>query len=64
MEKFGPFLFDAAGSQNDELNVETPCILCDDRFNLKTSFKTFCGHVFEVHNVVIDEVQHIEDLHR
>lgn len=43
---------------------ETQCLLCQDRFNLSVAFKLFLQHIFEVHHVVIEEVQYIENLPR
>lgn len=60
---FGPLLLNET-DQKEDLYEETPCLICDDKFNLKTSFELYLAHIFEVHLIIIDQVQHIEDLHR
>ncbi|XP_022906495.2 zinc finger protein 277 [Onthophagus taurus] len=58
----GPLSFDNS-PESDEINKESPCLLCEDRFNLKLGFKIFLKHCFEVHNLVIEDVQNIDNLH-
>ncbi|XP_044763857.1 zinc finger protein 277 isoform X2 [Coccinella septempunctata] len=53
--KNGPFLLDESTSQNSE----TPCLLCEDTFNVKEGLPIFVRHLFEVHSIVIEEVQNI-----
>ncbi|KAI4457774.1 zinc finger protein [Holotrichia oblita] len=63
IKMFGPLTFQETLLENEELNVETPCLLCDDKFNLNLCFTVFLKHCFEVHNLVIEDVQHIHNLH-
>lgn len=63
IKMFGPLTFQEILLENEELNVETPCLLCDDKFNLNLCFTVFLKHCFEVHNLVIEDVQHIHNLH-
>ncbi|KAK9876294.1 hypothetical protein WA026_012591 [Henosepilachna vigintioctopunctata] len=57
---FGPLLFEDKNS--DHLNAEIACLLCDDIFNLNLSLALFLRHIFEVHHVVIEDVQNIPNL--
>lgn len=61
---FGPLEFDRVQNDPPEDEVETPCLLCDDSFNLKIGFHIFLKHLFEVHRLVIEDVQNIANLHR
>lgn len=60
---FGPLLFEEESSNNKEEHLETKCILCEDSFNLKVSLSVFAAHLFDVHNIVIEEIQSIQNLH-
>lgn len=62
-QMFGPLTFQESLLETEELSVETPCFLCDDRFNLNFCFTLFLKHCFEVHNLVIEDIQHIADIH-
>lgn len=55
---FGPLNF----KDEDNCDKETQCLLCQDKFNLNVAFKIFLQHLFEVHHVVIEEVQYIKNL--
>ncbi|KAJ8956399.1 hypothetical protein NQ318_015137 [Aromia moschata] len=54
--RFGPFSFEETNKNNFLKNVETKCLLCEDIFNLNLSLPLFLSHIFDVHNVVIEEV--------
>lgn len=43
-------------------NTETKCIICEDSFNLSVSLKIFLMHLFDAHNIVIEDVQTIQYL--
>lgn len=58
---FGPLLFD--GSENAQnSNLQTNCILCEDSFNLKLSLPVFAAHLFNVHDVIIEDIQKIPNI--
>lgn len=60
---FGPLLFEATDHPNcPEIESEVTCLLCDNTFNLVLSFDIFIRHLFEVHNLVIEDVQNITNL--
>ncbi|XP_044261374.1 zinc finger protein 277 [Tribolium madens] len=62
---FGPLLFETSKPPNSpETESEVTCLLCDDTFNLALSFDIFVRHLFEVHYLVIEEVQNIANLPR
>ncbi|XP_056648254.1 zinc finger protein 277 isoform X2 [Diorhabda sublineata] len=61
-ESFGPLVFEE--NRCDLLqNVDTRCLLCEDEFNLQISLPMFLAHIFDVHNIVIEDVQNIANLH-
>ncbi|KAJ8953654.1 hypothetical protein NQ314_007261 [Rhamnusium bicolor] len=60
---FGPLTFDETKYNQLVGNTETKCLLCEDIFNLGLSLPLFLSHIFDVHNVVIEGVQNIENLH-
>lgn len=60
---FGPLTFDETKFNQLDCSTETKCLLCEDIFNLRLSLPLFLGHIFDVHNVVIEDVQNIENLH-
>lgn len=61
---FGPLVFEdnkyECLQQSDA--TETKCLLCDDSFNLKLSLPMFLAHIFDVHSIVIEDVQNIDNL--
>lgn len=58
---FGPLLFDRSEiAQN--YNMQTNCILCEDSFNLELSLPVFAAHLFNVHDVIIEDIQKIINL--
>ncbi|XP_017778911.1 PREDICTED: zinc finger protein 277 [Nicrophorus vespilloides] len=61
---FGPLNFREFRKENLENSQETGCPLCDDLFNLKICFDIFLKHLFEVHNLVIEDVQNIYNLEK
>lgn len=64
IKMFGPLTFQESLLEDEELSVETPCLLCEDTFNLNLCFAIFLKHCFEVHNLVIEDVQHIDNIHQ
>lgn len=61
---FGPLTFEET---KDTLvvpdpTVETKCLLCEGTFNLIIGFEIFVQHLFQVHNLVVEEIQNIKDL--
>ncbi|XP_018328691.1 zinc finger protein 277 [Agrilus planipennis] len=59
-KSFGPFLLEEVVKDEDE--IETCCLLCEDKFNLSLALPIFLCHLFEVHHVVIEDVQFIDNL--
>lgn len=60
---FGPLSFRNGNDSNwNGDDYETDCLLCDDRFNLDLSLHIFVKHIFEVHHLVIEDVQNIFNL--
>jgi hypothetical protein len=57
---FGPLVFEDANCLDTE--PEVTCVLCDNTFNLVVSFDIFVKHLFEAHQLVIEEVQNINNL--
>ncbi|XP_045466804.1 zinc finger protein 277 [Harmonia axyridis] len=53
----GPFMIEE--SRTSDQNTETLCLLCDDTFNLNEGLPFFVLHLFEVHCIVIEDVQNI-----
>ncbi|XP_072393207.1 zinc finger protein 277 [Diabrotica undecimpunctata] len=60
---FGPLVFEESQYSDLQSDVETQCLFCEDRFNLKLSLPMFLAHIFDVHSVVIEDVQNIDNLH-
>lgn len=60
---FGPLAFENRRNSEAE-EYETQCLLCCDKFNLKLGLHIFLSHLFEVHSIVIDDVQNINYLPR
>lgn len=60
---FGPLLFEENSYNINDDHVETKCILCEDSFNLKISLPVFAAHIFDVHNIIVEEIQAIQNLH-
>lgn len=62
---FGPLTFeDAEDNVCPAVHLETSCLLCDDKFNLKIGLHIFVKHIFEAHRLVIEDIQNITDLSR
>lgn len=59
---FGPLVFADNKNNHSEYLPETKCLLCEDSFNLSLSLPMFLAHIFDVHNVVIEDVQNIAKL--
>ncbi|KAG5887309.1 hypothetical protein JTB14_006453 [Gonioctena quinquepunctata] len=59
---FGPLVFEEINYGKLEGDIETKCLLCEDSFNLKISLPVFLAHIFDVHKVVIEDVQNIRKL--
>ncbi|CAH1956565.1 unnamed protein product [Acanthoscelides obtectus] len=59
---FGPLVF-GENKHNHQPDYQTKCLLCEDIFNLKISLPLFLAHAFDVHNIVIEDVESIENLH-
>lgn len=60
---FGPLCFETGNRNNcDENEYETKCFICEDKFNLDLSLHIFIHHIFEVHHLVIEDVQNIFNL--
>lgn len=55
---FGPLLFEESNFLRD-CEMQTKCILCEDTFNLDLSLPVFAAHLFNVHNVIIEDIQNI-----
>lgn len=63
MAMFGPLCFGVGDkSKCDRDDYETQCLLCADKFNLDLSLHIFIKHIFEVHHLVIEDVQNIFNL--
>lgn len=58
---FGPLLFEESKFVQD-CNMQTSCLLCDDTFNLSLSLPVFAAHLFNVHDVIIEDIQKISNL--
>lgn len=60
LKMFGPLVFNniQCDAQNDQ---ETSCLLCEELFNLQTSLPLFLKHIFDVHNIVIESVEDIDN---
>lgn len=58
---FGPLLFEQSRPEYNN-DVEAKCILCEDSFNLKFSLPVFAAHLFNVHDLIIEEIQNIPNL--
>ncbi|CAH1117720.1 unnamed protein product [Phaedon cochleariae] len=59
----GPLVFEESSYNHLQYNAETKCLLCEDSFNLNMSLPVCLTHLFDVHNVVIEDVQNINKLH-
>ncbi|KAK5638004.1 hypothetical protein RI129_012299 [Pyrocoelia pectoralis] len=57
---FGPLSFKDSQTQSNEL--ETQCLLCPLKFNLKTCLPFFLKHIFDDHRIVIEDAQHINNI--
>ncbi|KAF5282854.1 hypothetical protein FQA39_LY17475 [Lamprigera yunnana] len=57
---FGPLLLKPFSSA--VIDKETQCLMCTTTFNLKLCLPMFLRHVFDVHHVVIEDAQHIDNL--
>lgn len=58
---FGPLLFEESKTEYNN-DTETKCILCEDSFNLEFSLPLFAAHLFNVHDLIIEEIQNIPNL--
>nr|CAH7728449.1 unnamed protein product [Callosobruchus chinensis] len=58
---FGPLVFEE--NKYSQPDCATKCLLCEDTFNLKISVPLFLAHIFDVHNIVIEDAESIENLH-
>ncbi|XP_018562000.1 zinc finger protein 277 [Anoplophora glabripennis] len=58
-EMFGPLTFQYSHTLE---SAKTRCLLCEEVFDLGLSVRSFLKHIFEAHNIVIDDVQNIEKL--
>ncbi|CAG9854438.1 unnamed protein product [Phyllotreta striolata] len=59
---FEPLVFEDNSYSCLQPNAETKCLLCDDTFNLNLSLPMFLAHIFDVHSIVIEDVQNICNL--
>ncbi|KAJ3651862.1 hypothetical protein Zmor_017869 [Zophobas morio] len=60
---FGPLNFDEVGTHSPQVTYsEVVCLLCDNIFNIPLSFEIFVRHLFEVHNLLIEDVQTMDNL--
>lgn len=60
---FGPLEFKST-TEDDSEGQQTSCLLCQDSFNLEIGLHIFLKHLFEVHHLVIEDVQNISNLHQ
>lgn len=58
---FGPLVFQECKYAQD-IDLQTKCIFCEDMFNLKLSLPVFAAHLFNVHDVIIEDIQNIANL--
>lgn len=59
-EMFGPLVFENVQPKtHSDLNGEISCLLCD---KISLEIADFVKHIFEDHNLVIEEVQNIDNL--
>lgn len=58
---FGPLLFEESKSERNN-ESQTKCLLCEDTFNLEYSLPVFAAHLFNVHDIIIEEIQNIPNL--
>lgn len=58
---FGPLLFEESKSVKN-CESATKCLLCEDSFNLDLSLPVFAAHLFNVHDIIIEDIQNIPNL--
>ncbi|KAK4878453.1 hypothetical protein RN001_010959 [Aquatica leii] len=55
----GPLAFDTTSLSLT--NEDTQCLMCCTKYNLKQSLPSFLKHIFDIHHIVIEKPQHIDD---
>lgn len=58
---FGPLLFEESKTATN-CESQTQCLLCEDSFNLDLSLPVFAAHLFNVHDIIIEDIQNIPNL--
>lgn len=61
---FGPLSFEENTLSNFHPKLEQQCLLCNTEFSLATETAVFLKHIFEKHNLIIDDFQSIPRLER
>lgn len=59
---FGPLSFEENSLANFEPKLAEQCLLCNAEFCLATETAVFLKHIFEQHNLIIEDFQSIPRL--